>query len=364
MTNKLCFNCISRYFSPGWYAAVMGTGGFANVLYLLSGGLPFLKSLAVGLFFLNIFIFLVFLTPWVARWLFHFDMLKEDLKNPILSNFFVTMPVGGLILGTNFFIIGKEYFSMNFIVILGTILWIFSVLLALFFGVFVIYKIMMSESIRPEQINYSWFITPVASIAIPLLGNFLVVAYMDKNIEFAKFINIIDIIYYGIGFTLFVILSSIILNRFIIHKMPDSMATPTFWIILGPIGVGTVSLMGIADVSKKLGLIMSVDGLNMLSLFLWGFGLWALIITIVITIKDIRGKGIPFSISWWAFIFPLSAYTLSSINVYEFTKIQAIYWYTVLLTVLLTTLWGITFIKSLIGIINGKLLIPIKRNEN
>jgi len=204
-----------------------------------------------------------------------------------------------------FFVIGKEYFSMAFIVTLGTILWIYGVALALVFGVFVTYNMMITENIGPELTNYSWYITPVASIAVSLLGNLLVNAYVIKNIELAKLINIIDIIFYGIGLMLFVILSSIILNRFISHTMPHAMATPTFWIILGPIGVGTVSLMGVADASKEIRLILVADSLKMLSLILWGFGLWAFVLTVIITIKYLMKGGIPFSLSWWAFIFPL-----------------------------------------------------------
>ncbi|EGD52157.1 C4-dicarboxylate transporter/malic acid transport protein [Thermoanaerobacter ethanolicus JW 200] len=363
MEHRICFNCIIRHFSPAWYASVMGTGGFANVLYLLSAEMPFLKPVAIALFFLNIFLFLIFIIPWVGRWFLHFDKLIEDLKHPVMSNFFVTMPVGGLILGTNFFMIGKEYFSMAFIVTLSTILWIYGVALALIFGVFVTYNMMITEGIGPELTNYSWYITPVASIVVPLLGNLLVKVYAAKNMELAKLINITDIVFYGIGLMLFVILSSIILNRFINHAMPHAMATPTFWIILGPIGVGTVSLMGIADASKEIGLILVADSLKMLSLILWGFGLWAFVLTVIITIKYLMEGGIPFSLSWWAFIFPLSAYTLSAFNVFMYTKIQLIYWYTVLLAILLAILWISTFIKSLIGTLNGTLLVPPESNK-
>jgi C4-dicarboxylate transporter/malic acid transport protein len=353
---KINFNDIIRNFSPAWYAAVMGTGGFANLLYLLSSRFAFIKPISVALFFLNIFLFLILIVPWILRWFFHFDKLIFDLKHPIMSNFFVTMPVGGLILGTNFFIIGKEYFNISFIIIVSLILWIYNVLFSLIFGVFVTYNMMATENIGPELTNYSWYITPVASVIVPLLGNLLIKSYIEKNLELAKFINFIDMIFYGIGMMLFIILSSIILNRFINHKMPHSSTAPTFWILLGPIGVGTISLMGIADISKQLRLINSTDTLYLLSIFLWGFGLWAFIITLVITIKYIKQNLIPFSLSWWAFIFPLSAYALATFNVYSYLKMQPIFWYLVLLIILLAFMWIITFIKSIIGTISGNLL--------
>ena len=136
--NRVSLNNIIRYFSPAWYAAVMGTGGLANVMFALSEKIPMLKSVSVILWLLTAFLFILFLGPWLARWFIHFDKLKDDLKNPMMSNFFVTMPIGGLILGTNFFIIGKEYISMSFTTSLGMIFWAFAVVMALGFGVFVI----------------------------------------------------------------------------------------------------------------------------------------------------------------------------------------------------------------------------------
>ena len=357
-TNNITFSNIVKNFSPAWYASVMGTGGLANVFYLLSMNFKFLKPIAIGLWWLNIALFLIFIIPWTLRWFFHFDSLIKDLKHPIMSNFFVTMPVGGLILGTNFFMMGKGYFSMPFIVSLGLVLWSFAVITSLIFGVYVMYNMMISEKIGFEVKNFSWLITPVASIVIPLLGNLLAKSYFKSNISLAKFINLIDISFFGIGFMLFVILTAIIIRRFIVNKMPLSMIAPTFWIILGPIGVGTVSLMGIADVSKMLGLISTVGSLKLLSLIFWGFGIWSFFLILSITIKYMNEGKIPFSLSWWAFIFPMSAYTLSSLSVYSYTKVSAVLVYTVFLAALLSYLWIITFIKSLIGTFNGKLLMP------
>lgn len=120
--------------------------------------------------------------------------------------------------------------------------------------------------------------------------------------------------------------------------------------------------MGIADSSKLLNLISSTDTIKLFSLILWGFGLWAILLTIFITIKYIKQGGIPFSLSWWAFIFPLAAYTLSSINVYQMVNVGAVLWYSIILAVLLVVLWVSTLVRSLIGTFNGSLLVPkIKR---
>lgn len=357
------FSSVVRHFSPAWYASVMGTGGLANVLFLLGKNMPGLEVLAKGLFILNIALFLILIGPWIARWFLHFDKVVEDLKHSLISNFFATMPIGGLVLGTNFFNMGGRYFSPSFIELIGIILWAYGCVTVLLFSIIVIYNMMYAERVGPELTNYSWFITPVGNIVVPLLGNLLVKAYLPKSLDMARFINLMDIVFYGIGLMLFVIFASILLHRFIGHAMPDRVAAPTFWINLGPIGVGTVSLIGIADMSKEVGLIASADVLKAFALILWGFGLWAFILVVAITIRYMAKGGIPFTLSWWAFIFPLAAYTLSSFNVFVYTKVTAVYWYTILLTILLSLLWLSTFIRSLLGIFSKKLLIPQDNNN-
>jgi C4-dicarboxylate transporter/malic acid transport protein len=355
---KISLNNIIRHFSPAWYASVMGTGGLANVMFALSAKIEGLKPISVILWVFNIFLFVLFIVPWFARWFMHFDKVKEDLKHPMMSNFFVTMPVGALILGTNFFVIGKDYFSMGFITGLGMVFWIFCALSALGFGIFVIYNMMTSKGVSPELMNFSWLIPPVASIVVPLLGNPLIKAYATTNAALAGFLNLADICFLGIGLMLFLILSPMLISRFISYKMPPSMVTPTFWIILGPIGVGTLSFMGIADSSELLNWLNSADVIKFLALIIWGFGLWAIFLTVSITIRYLKQGGIPFSLSWWAFIFPLAAYTLSSINVYQMLKIGAVLWYSVILAILLAVLWIGTLARSLMGVFSGRLLVP------
>lgn len=357
MTSNLEHSLV-RHFSPAWYAAVMGTGGLANVFYLFGSALAFLRPVAIGLWILNTLMFLVLIGPWTARWILHFDRLAEDLRHPMMSNFFVTMPVGALVLGTNFFLMGKGILALQLIAGLALVLWIFGILTILFFGVLVVYNMIVRESMVPEMVNFSWFITPVASIVVPLLGNPLVAYYAARNAGGASLINLVDISFYGIGLLLFLIIGSILFNRLIHHEMPHPMVAPTFWIILGPIGVGTLSLMGIGDASTLLGLIGSAQGIYFAALVMWGFGLWALALTLAISVRYLRESGIPFSLSWWAFIFPLAAYAMSAYSVSAYLHLKAIFWYAGLLAVLLTLLWLVVFARSAVALAKGELLRP------
>lgn len=355
---------VIKYFSPAWFAMVMGTGGLANVMFILGTSLPVLAGVATALWILNSLLFVLILIPWVLRWFLYNEQAMADLKHPLTSNFIVTLPAGCLILGSNFLLIGTPIFSQEFLTITGFGLWIIGALLAICFSVTGLYNLFSAEAIGPDPINYAWLMMPVVNIVVPLLGNLLVKNMLTTNPNLAGIINLVDIMFYGIGIVLFIIMATIVTNRLILHKLPPAVAVPTFSILLGPIGVGTLSLMGLADAAHALGMLSMVEGVKLLGLILWGFGLWAFVFTLAITIKQVKSDGIPFTLSWWAFIFPLGAYTLATFTVFDYTKVSFVRVYAILLTVLLVWLWAMTFVKTLMGSIKGKLFIPPQLVKN
>jgi len=347
-----------KNFSPAWFAMVMGTGGLANVLHTFGKTLPAANTTAVFLWGLNSLLFVLLLFPWLIRWFTYKEQVMADLKHPLTSNFFITMPAGCIILGSNFLLIGEPYLSPAFLTALGLTLYIIGAVLAFTFAVIGFYNLVSAEEVGPDPINFAWLMMPVVNIVVPLLGNLLVKALAPLNAQAAQLINLLDIMFYGIGIILFFIMATIVFNRLIMHRLPPAMAAPTFWVLLGPIGVGTVSILGLADTSHALGLLNAVDGIKYLGLLLWGFGFWAFVFSLSLTIKYLKSGGIPFSLSWWAFLFPMAAYTLATLMVYDYSKINLILGYGILLSLLLVIMWVITFAKTLLASMNGKLFSP------
>ncbi len=351
-------NEVVRHFNPAWYASVMGTGGVANAVHLFLGRVPFFEGVAQVLVGLNMVLFVIFIVPWTARWIWHFDRLAEDLRHPMLGNFFVTMPVGALILGANFYLIGPSMFSPDFIDATGLVLFVFAAVLILLFTLVVMYNAYAREDLSVDHINFAWFITPVADIVVPVLGGPLAAHYLSFDPGAAMTVNMIDMAFYGIGFMLFIYIGAVVFNRLINHKLPHAQVSPTFWILLGPIGMGVVSLFAIANTSQSLGLVADTGVLKLLGTILWGFGFWAFLQTIVLTLRYWK-EGIPFSMTWWAFIFPFAAYTISTFMVAVFLKSQVVYWYGILLLVLLVIMWVTVLVRSILSL--EDLLFPAKK---
>ena len=351
-------NNLIRHFSPAWFAAIMGTGGFANVLYLWSGAWSGARFLGIILAWFNALLFILLLIPWLARWFSHYDQLKLDLKHPIMSNFFVTMPVGTMILASNAALMGTSLLGRPFVYGFAWIAWLIGVIGALVLGVYVSYNSLTAEQTPPQAINFAWLISPVASIAVPLIGNPLVSMLAKSSPNTAKTVLLLNLSFYGIGFFLFLFIGALVLGRLIQHPLPPNPMTPTFWITLGPIGVGAVSLMGLADSAKFLGLLTAVDTAYLFATIFWGLGFWAIGVALTVSWRYVKNGGVPFSLSWWAFIFPLAAYTMASLKLANYFSSGLILGYAVVLTILLAVLWTLTLIRTLGGVLNGKLFQP------
>jgi Tellurite resistance protein and related permeases len=112
------------------------------------------------------------------------------------------------------------------------------------------------------------------------------------------------------------------------------------------------------DAAKALGLITSVDIVYLAAAIIWGLGLWFLGVALMVSLHNYKRESIPFTLSWWAFIFPLGAYSMASLKIAAYFNSTPIYSYTILLTIGLAFLWSKTLILTVKGIYNGSLLNP------
>ncbi len=347
-----------RHFSPAWFAAAMGTGGLADVIYAWGKSLPWAREVGVAFAVLTAALFLTLLVPWIWRWLAHSDAARRDLDHPLVGNFYVTMPVAAMIVALDADVTLGTWLGPAALFAITLAGWLIGVTGVAVLAIYIGFTLMRQDGPAPNFINFSWLLTPVAAIVIPLLGNPLTVMLLGRHSLWADTVHLVNLAFYGMGLMLFVLMAAFVIGRLLQHSMPGADAAPTFWISLGPIGVGTLGLMGLADASRSLHLVASVGALDVLALALWGFGIWALGIAIAVTLHHARRGGVPFSLSFWAFTFPLAAYALSTMRIADYLHAPGILWYAALLSILLIVLWIFAATGTLIGLFAGRLFIP------
>jgi len=328
-----------KNFAPSWFASIMGTGILAISCMLFSNYLPFLKNISVYLFWFNVFMFFLFLIFWVLRWFLYFENAKKDLFHPVISSFYPTIAVALLVIAGGFIIIQHN-------IRLAEIFWISGALLMIFFAFLIPFIMFTHENIKISHINPGWYIPPVGLIVIPIAGAFF--EPLSTGV-YKEIVTIINFLGYGAGFFLYIALLAIIIYRLILHSPLPGTISPTLWINLGPIGAGNIALINIVS---KTSFITVKEPFYIFALVFWGFGLWWLVMSIIMTLRYIKRAELNYSMSWWAFIFPLGAYTASTHLISKTIHLEIINILGFWIFWLLFFIWCMTFFKTLVNIKN------------
>jgi len=90
------------------------------------------------------------------------------------------------------------------------------------------------------------------------------------------------------------------------------------------------------------------------ALALWGFGVWWLIVTALLLWHYLRAGRLPYGIGWWAFTFPLGAYTVSTLTLARMWKLGALEGFGAVLFILLAMFWTIVILRTLMAIRTGE----------
>jgi len=354
-----------KYLAPGWFASVMGTGGLANILYIWGAVFTPGCTLGIGLAALAAVAYFIILIPWIVRWIAYYPYVQRDLHHPVTSNFFVTMPVATVIIGTNINIIWSRFLGETVAYFLMVASWMIAIIGVSCFTFYTTFRIMRVDiAPPPEATNFSWIMAPIANMAVLLIGNPVLGMTIARYPEWAMSVLMINAMLLGIGFFLFIFISAIIFVRLAQHPLPPAETTPTFGIFLSAVGLAVSAIIEGAKHAQAMGLLHSPDLANLGAAVIWGFGFWIVGIIVIICIYHLRRGGIPFTLGWWAFIFPLAAYTLASQKIAAIYPAPVTYGYALGLTLLLIALWLYTFTNTLRGVASGRLFMgtPIPGN--
>ncbi len=323
-----------KNFAPSWFASIMGTGILAICCKMFSCYFPYLLKFAHILFWCNLSLFFLFLIFWIARWIFFPKNAKADLCHPVISSFYPTIAVAALVISGGFInIFHFVWFSKIF--------WIAGSSLTVFFSFLILTIMFTHENITISHINPGWYIPPVGLIVIPVAGAFFEPISCGYEKELITVVNFLG---FGAGFFIYMALLSIIVYRLILHSPLPGTLSPTIWINLGPIGAGNIALINIVSQSS---FITVKEPFYVFSLIFWGFGLWWFVMAVIITLKYVTKSQLNYSLSWWAFIFPLGAYTASTHIIYKIFKFEIINILGFSFFLLLFMIWIVTLIFTL-----------------
>ncbi|MDP1733284.1 MAG: hypothetical protein Q8L44_02835 [Sulfuritalea sp.] len=339
------FPLIVKTFAPGWPAAVMGTGAFALATLHFSHQLPLLAGLAWALHWFNLALFVLISIPWLLRWVMAWPAVANTFKHPVAANFYPSYAIALLVLAGQLRAFGGHES-------LALIAWWIGVVLLFSLTLAVLLSIFQGEHVNLDHITPGIFMPPVGMVVIPVAGGPLLAVQPEALRDLALTLNGIGL---GAGIFMYTALLALAFHRFYVHKRLPPMMAPTFWINLAPLGVTVVSVLNLVAATPFAG---DKSTYVMAVFLLWGFGAFWLVLAMLFTWSVRKIAPLPFSLTWWAFTFPLGAFTLGSQRLSEVTGLTTPLAFGWLAWALLAAIWTLTLVKTIGGVASGKLFQP------
>ncbi|MBJ7374458.1 MAG: TDT family transporter [Pseudomonas sp.] len=352
---------VIRQFTPNWFAATMGTGVLALALAQLPLAIPGLRAVAEGLWLFNILLFSLFTAAYAARWMLFFDEARRIFGHSTVSMFFGTIPMGLATIINGFLLFGLARWGDGVIQLIEVLWWI-DVAMSLACGVLIPYMMFTRQEHSIDRMTAVWLLPVVAAEVAAASGGLLAPHLTDAHGQLV----VLTTSYVLWAFSLPVAFSilTILLLRMALHKLPHENMAASSWLALGPIGTGALGMLllggeapaifaanglpGVGEIASGLGLVAGIT--------LWGFGLWWMLMALLITVRYLR-DGIPFNLGWWGFTFPLGVYSLATLKLASILNLTFFSVFGTALVILLAAMWLIVGKRTVQGAWRGELFV-------
>nr|WP_297488582.1 tellurite-resistance/dicarboxylate transporter [Thermococcus sp.] len=322
-----------KEFNPALFSSVMGTGAVAIATYKYSSYWSPLGGVGRGLTYLNLALYILLLIPWLLRWLLNRDEALNDLRHPSKGHFYGTIGAATVVLSAQLLLIlGDEKLAWYF--------WLWGAALTILFAFWMSYEVYIAAEVNLRHLSPAWYIPPVALIILPFGAPF-----MNSTSGYTReLVTVVNYMGWGAGFFLYLALYAVVTLRFIRHELMPPQMAPLIWMNLGPIGAGVSALFALLEAVN----LPSKEPLFVFAFFLWGLGFWWLIMATAMTLHYLRNLHLPYSESWWAFIFPLGAFTNATRDIGAVFSLRILSHLGFLLLWPLLAMWTVVFLKSFV----------------
>lgn len=362
MKEKIWFSEIVRSMEPRWVMSSMATWALWILTMIIWAKLNILilKYLAWIFAILAILIFIIFIIFFIIR-IFKFpEEIKKDLSHPITANFFAWIFISAaVIVSVIWNVLQPLWWCIN-PELVSKIFYIIALILWTIIPVLVPFMLTISEKVDSKHAIWIWFLPPVWIFVLVFAWNFLAINWIWQN-----FIPYISIFYMWMAFILTFLVTSMIYSRLKFHSLPAPEVAPSFVIWLAPIWVSIIAL-NTFEKALKANNIFNWD-LNFIhsfvsiisSMIAW-YWAWWFSLTVLILFYYLIKKSIPYTLWWWAFVFPMAAFGIwlkflaIDLSCNWLCPIVVIIW---LITLVL---WLIVSYKTIKWIINKKAFIRPK----
>jgi tellurite resistance protein TehA-like permease len=312
--------------------------------------IPEMNLVGIGFIIIAFLLFIFASIGYGFRVMHFFPLIKEDFLHPSTSKFFAGISISLAVLstGTTTVLVAQSIIPPVVGQWLAGILYGLSIILGIFLLIGVCSTMIQSKENKIEQAIGVCLLPPVGLFVSIFAGNFWVQRFFAGTTLSAN-IGMFHLFL----FTLLVLLTSWILTfivfRLRFHPLPRKEMAPSFFIPLAPAGVSIialVSLLPLLSPSLPYQAILKTMGFIFIPMMI-SFGIFWFFIILRVMQSYLRAEGIPYSLGFWALVFPMAAFGISLfISALFLPGFSVLGWFGVVWGVFSTILWGIVFIKT------------------
>lgn len=317
--------------NPSWGAALMSLSGaaFASLRDPLPGltadtvvGLVLLASAAL--------VALALTVANVMRLVRHTDAFLADLGNPAIGGMVASWPAGLQILALAVLQAGVVgALPAGSALLIGMIVFVPGVVGVLITGFAFYSRVIGIENVPHSAVSGTWFVPVVPVVLVPSILSRAVALGLGGDPAVWAFLAVVG---WGIGFTLFLLLASIVGSRLLVAPPPAPQQAPGWWAWLAPVGAGGLGLLAATTLATDAGVLGDLrDAVTVVITVLWGFAAWWALLAVRVIARE-RAR-LHFHVGWWAFGFPTAAFT-------SLTAEVARLWHLAGLAAIIPVFWG------------------------
>lgn len=272
------------YLPISMFGMVMGLAGFTIALHKGETALGWNHSPSL---IASVFVFAVFTILAAAYFVKAVRFPQEvvhEFNHVIRLSFFPAISISLILLSVIALTLNQT---------LALVLWSLGTPLQLLFTLVILSNWMHHEKFEIHHSNPAWFIPIVGNILVPITG---------AALGFEQ----ISWFYFSIGLVFWIILFTILMNRYFFHSPMPGKLLPTLFILIAPPAVGFISWHALHP--------GSIDDVGHI---LYNI---ALFITLLLFFQGKRFLQVPFGLPFWAYTFPIAAMTIASLIMFESTR--------------------------------------------
>ncbi|MGW4302690.1 TDT family transporter [Streptomyces sp. NPDC004646] len=345
-----------RHLGPHWYSAVMGTAALAGAGAALPAHVrPPQPVLAIA-WALSLVLLTALLAARALHWTHHRDQARAHLLDPATAPFYGCLSMALLAVGGAALTAGRGLLGTGTAVALDAVLFTAGTAVGLAAAVAVPYLMVVRHRIEPEQATPVWLLPLVAPMVSAALGPALVPHLPPGQPRATLLLGCFAL--FGLSLLATLLMLPLIFARLLLAGPLPLALTPTLFLVLGPLGQSTTATGAVADLAPGVVPEPYAHGLTVFAVLygvpVMGFALLWLAFAAAQVVRA-RRRGMGFSLTWWAFTFPVGTCVTGAASLARHTGLTAYAVLAVGLYVLLLAAWTAAASGTLRGLLSGRL---------